>query len=165
MKGILMILAGFIILVVSLLVGGWVFSGFTMTSSAMDPNFPQGKMVFVSRVAKSIGRGTVVLAQVPGEETQVVRRVVGLPGEAVEYKDGALFINGTKVEEKYLSVVENAAAKYDVPAPANFGPITVPEGGYFLLGDNRLFARDSRVFSTVQSEAIIGVILPGRHAR
>jgi len=159
MKGLGLIALGLFILLASILVGGWGFSGFTMTSSAMDPTFASGKMVFVSRIAKGIGRGTVVLAQVPGEETQVVRRVVGLPGETLEYRSGELFINGQKVEEKYLGLAASAPAQLDVPAPDNFGPMTMPEDSYFLMGDNRHFARDSRVFYGVKREAIIGVVL------
>jgi len=159
MKGLGLIALGLFILFTSILVGGWGFAGFTMTSSAMDPTFPQGKMVFVSRIAKGIGRGTVVLAQIPGEETQVVRRVVGLPGEGLEYRNAELFINGQKVDEKYLGLQNNVAAQFDVPAPENFGPITIPAESYFLMGDNRRFARDSRVFYPIKREAIIGVVI------
>lgn len=159
MKGMAIIALALFIGITSLLVGGWGFAGFTMTSSAMDPTFMQGKMVFVSRIVKGIGRGTVVLVQVPGEEAQVVRRVVGLPGETIDYRAGEVFINGQKIEEKYLGLGNNAAAQFDVPAPDNFGPYTIPEDQYFVLGDNRRFARDSRSFLSVKREAIQGVVL------
>jgi len=159
MKGMGLIALTLFILIVSILVGGWGFAGFTMTSSAMDPTFAQGKMVFVSRIAKGIGRGTIVLAQVPGEETQVVRRIIGLPGEGIEYRNGEVFINGQKIEEKYLGPGNNVAAQFDVPAPENFGPFQIPDGAYFLMGDNRRFARDSRAFYAVKAESILGVVL------
>jgi len=159
MKGLGVIALILFILFASIMVGGWGFAGFTMTSSAMDPTFAQGKMVFVSRLATGIKRGTIVLAQVPGEETQVVRRIVGLPGEALEFRNGEVFINGQKIEEKYLGPADNVAAKFDVPAPDNYGPVQVPAESYFLLGDNRRFARDSRVFSSVKREAILGNVI------
>jgi len=159
MKGLGVVAVILIILFASIMVGGWGFAGFTMTSSAMEPTFPQGKMVFVSRIAKGVGRGTVVLAQVPSEETQVVRRVVGLPGETIELRDGAVMINGQKIEEKYLGLQNNVAAQFDTPQPDNFGPYAVPAECYFLLGDNRKFARDSRVFYAVKAEAILGTII------
>lgn len=159
MKGIGLIALGVVVLGISIVLGGWVFSGFTMTSSAMDPTFASGKMVFVSRVVKSIGRGSVVLAQVPGEETQVVRRIVALPGETIEYHDGKVFINGAELDEKYLGFQTETAAQFDVPAPPSYGPVTLTEDTYFLMGDNRKFARDSRVFSAVASSAILGKVI------
>jgi len=146
------------LLLCSVIMGGWGFSGFTMTSIAMDPTFPRGGIAFVSRMNPHIGRGTIVLLQVPNEENQVVRRVVGLPGESLEVRNGDIYINGQKLQEKYIGIQGNLPPTFDVPAPDFFGPVVVPPDSYFVMGDNRRFSRDSRVFQSVSRDNIIGVV-------
>ena len=80
-------------------------------------------------------RGDIVIFPWPDDpEITYVKRIIGLPGETVEIKDGSVFINGVALQEGYLK--EEMLGK--------FGPYEVPEGSYFMLGDNRNTSADSR---------------------
>lgn len=101
-------------------------------------------------VAEAIGLST--------PQSDLIKRVIGLPGQEVEVRDDAVFIDGQPLVEPY---------RKDDSAMGEFGPITVPDGEYFVMGDNRRDSRDSRFFGTIQRDDIIGrafVIIwpPGR---
>ena len=74
----------------------------------------------------------------------IIKRVIGLPGETVEYKDNKLYINGKKVNDKYASHETEDLS------------VLVPKGEYFVLGDNRTNSLDSRAFGTFSSKKILG---------
>lgn len=103
-------------------------------------------------------RGDIVLFEDPsGGPTPLIKRVIGLPGETLEFRSGELYINGELVEEPYVSEQEGLS----------FGPVRIPEGSYFVMGDNRDNSLDSRVFGPVPEEDLIGEALlrfwpPGR---
>ena len=94
-------------------------------------------------------RGDIVIFPYPDEpETTYVKRIIGLPGETVEIKDGAVYIDGNPIEEPYLKEEMQGA----------YGPYEVPEGCYFMLGDNRNYSEDSRFanIGIIVKEDIIG---------
>jgi signal peptidase I len=81
-----------------------------------------------------------------------VKRLIGLPGDTIQVKDGALYRNGQKVDEPYI----RAKMTY------NYGPVTVPEGHYFFLGDNRNESFDSHLWPTtpfVEQKEIVGKVI------
>ena len=97
-------------------------------------------------------RGDVVIFPYPDNpEVTYVKRVIGLPGETVEIKDGYVYIDGEPIEEPYLK-----EEMY-----GTFGPYVVPEGSYFMLGDNRNSSADSRKWSNtfLEEEDIIAKVL------
>ena len=78
----------------------------------------------------------------------MVKRVIGLPGDTLEVKDGLVYINGVALEEDYI-----------LEAPDySYGPVTIPQGQYFMLGDNRNNSKDSHMWNYpfIDREAIIG---------
>lgn len=97
-------------------------------------------------------RGDIVIFPWPDNpEVTYVKRVIGLPGETVEIKDGAVYINGEAIEEPYLK--EEMVGEY--------GPYVVPEGCYFMLGDNRNSSQDSRRWTNtfLEGEDIMAKVL------
>ncbi len=89
----------------------------------------------VSVKMKDPARGDIIIFRYPDDETQYfIKRIIGLPGETVEVHDGKTFVNGTALEEPYLHE----------KMEGDFGPYKVPEGKYFVMGDNRNNSLDSR---------------------
>ncbi|HWT74565.1 MAG TPA: signal peptidase I [Mobilitalea sp.] len=83
-------------------------------------------------------RGDIVVFQAPDSPKEdYIKRVIGLPGETVEGKDGVVYIDGVPLEEDYLKE----------PMTGSFGPYTVPEGCYFMMGDNRNVSLDARFWT------------------
>ena len=85
----------------------------------------------------------------PDDESQLfIKRVIGLPGETVEIKDGKVYIDGVEKEEDFLPE----------PMRGSFGPYTVPENCYFMMGDNRNNSKDSRYWKNtfVRFDQIVG---------
>jgi signal peptidase I len=125
-------------------------------------------------------RGEVVVFFSPANGMRMVKRVIGLPGDTVELRDNRLFLNGRAVDYAALDpATVNAIpaaqqpghafareqlperphpvmATPALPARRSFGPVTVPAGHYFMLGDNRDNSLDSRFFGTVPREKIVG---------
>jgi signal peptidase I len=147
--------------VLAVVIGAFVMRTFVVTpysvsSTSMEPAFQNGDRLVVNKLAYrfgDIGRGDVVVietSRVPGvpadEGDSVVKRVIGLPGEVVRASGGQVIVNDEQMDEPWLG---------DVPT-ADFGPVTVPEGEVFVLGDARLKSVDSRAFGPVPTDAITG---------
>lgn len=95
---------------------------------------------FFGRRFGAPSRGDIVVFHPPGEsEDFFIKRIIGLPGETVEFKQGNVFVNGRRLSESYLN--ENNAGRTH---PGSKTLFRVPSGGYFVMGDNRLESVDSR---------------------
>ncbi len=96
-------------------------------------------------------RFDVVICRYPGRgETNFVKRIVGLPGDTVEIRDGYLYVNGARYDEPYIKD-EFRSGRLNT-----FGPYTVPEGEYFVMGDHRNNSNDSRSQGSISRSMIIG---------
>ena len=96
-------------------------------------------------------RFDVVICRYPGRgDTNFVKRVVGLPGDTVAIREGYLYVNDVKYDEPYIS------DEYRKGRLNSFGPYTVPEGEYFVLGDHRNNSNDSRSQGAIPRDMIIG---------
>jgi signal peptidase I len=124
---------------------------YTVVMSSMEPTFQEGECIMVSKMSyRSSGpqRGDVIVFNPPFDsQFPFIKRVIGLPGETVEIKDGKVFIDGIPLEEEeYIMEPPNE------PMPAT----EIPENEYFVLGDNRNHSNDSRNNWTVPLDNIIG---------
>ncbi len=98
----------------------------------------------VRRVLRSVAEGVGVVQ--PSAE-EFIKRVVALPGETVEARSGAVYVNGRRLVEPYLP---------PGTATADFGPVTVPGGHLYVMGDNRSNSSDSRVFGPIPRSSVVG---------
>ena len=121
-------------------------------SSSMEKTIMTGDRVIGYRLAYSFSepeRGDIIIFKFPDDESKLyIKRLIGLPGETVEIKEGKVFVDGEALDEPYLTVTTEGT----------FGPYTVPEGHYFMLGDNRNNSADSRYWNNtyLAREKIVG---------
>lgn len=151
---------GIIISVALLSLGAMVWlalkavGGFSLVPTiSMVPTIHRGDRVTVNRAAYLFGTkpraGEVASYWTPQREHHI-HRIVGGPGDTIELRDNVLFRNGKRVDEPYILLTP------DVPAVRSFGPVTVPPGHYFFLGDNRDNANDSRFLGFIPEDDIRG---------
>ena len=121
---------------------------FSMDGSSMEPTISDGDQLRISNYGdRSPQRGDVVLFRFPADtERQFIKRIIAGPGETVELRDGLVFIDGSPIEEPYIT----GRAYY------SYGPEKIPANNYFVLGDNRNSSYDSHVWGFVPRENIIG---------
>jgi signal peptidase I len=122
---------------------------------SMEPRVHAGELVLINTLAYklgSIGRGDVVAFRhdAPNPETYI-KRVVGLPGERVEVRDGVVSIDGRPLAEPYVRFNDRRSA------PA----VTVPPHAYYVLGDNRAESDDSRTWGVLRDGDVVGKALVG----
>ena len=123
---------------------------YTVVMSSMEPNIHDGECIVVNKVtyrSSSPQRGEVIVFNPTfASPHPFIKRVIGLPGETVEIKDGKVFVNGIPLNEAYIM----ASPSYTMAATE------VPENEYFVLGDNRNNSTDSHYGWTVPRDNIIG---------
>ena len=127
----------------------FVAEPFAIPSRSMAPTLLPGDQVLVDKTAYRRGvprRGDLVTFERGGDVQ--LKRIVGLPGDRVELRDGVLTVDGRARREPYvdLSRVDSVF----------FGPVTVPAGTVFVMGDNRGDSRDSREYGPVHQDELIG---------
>ncbi len=138
---------------VAIILRTFVFQAFFIPSESMETTLFENDRILVNKVSyrlHDVNRGDVVVFRrpddQPGDIRDLIKRVIGLPGEAVEGRDSTIYINGQLLVEPYL----------DGNRFGDFGPITVPEGELFMMGDNRDQSLDSRRFGAIDEDRIIG---------
>jgi signal peptidase I len=130
----------------------FVLEAFYIPSGSMVPTLKVGERVFVNKFIYRFSepkRGDIIVFRsVDGADEDLIKRVVGLPGDEVAVQNGVLILNGEPQEEPYVN--------QRFPDDSFYGPTKVPEGKVFVMGDNRSNSADSRVFGPVPMENIAG---------
>jgi signal peptidase I len=126
---------------------------YSILGQSMEPTYHQEQRLLVDKVTPrlfGLNRGDIVIVHSPVQDIELIKRLIGKPGDTIELRDNRVLVNGEPLNEPYL------------PPDANSGPTrdatqwTLGENEYFIMGDNRSFSQDSRVFGPVKVENIIG---------
>lgn len=142
-------------IVIAFVVNNFLIINATVPTSSMENTIMIGDKLIANRLAywnSNPKRGDIVVFPFPDDETQnYVKRVIGLPGETIEGKDGLVYIDGQVLTEDYVT---SALAE-------DFGPYQVPENSYFMMGDNRSVSFDGRYWENkfVKKDKILGKAL------
>ncbi len=134
----------------------WLVEPFTVSSDSMEPAIARGSVVLMYKPAAAPGtvdRGMVVAFTSPEDGHVAIKRVIAVAGQSVAIRDAELFVDGLHVDEPFIDH-SRIDATY-------FGPVTVPAGSIFVLGDNRGVSVDSRDYGSVPLTAIQGTLLTG----
>ncbi|MFC5530364.1 signal peptidase I [Cohnella yongneupensis] len=142
--------------VIVLLLKAYVFQLSTVKHQSMQPTLYENEWLFINKIAYEFGdpkRGDVVILKDPSEDDtrkeHLVKRIIGMPGDTLEIRNGQLYINGELKVESYTDVkIEDG----------DYGPVTVTPDHYFVMGDNRHLngSKDSRTFNEVPISMIEG---------
>lgn len=121
--------------------------------SSMNPGYQDQDLILYTKIEKGLKRGDVVLAEAPDGRI-LIKRVIGLPREelSIEGEKGNVSINGEQLEEPYVK-------GQTIPGLYQENPLTLEEGEYFLMGDNRENSKDSRYYGPIEEERIQGKVL------
>jgi signal peptidase I len=141
-------------LLIALLIKTFLFQAFFIPSESMMPTLAVHDRVLVNKLSyklHDVHHGDIVVFKAPeGSDPGIddlVKRVIGLPGETVSAHDGHVYVDGERVDESYLP---------DGVETSSFSAVTLKPDHYWVMGDNRDNSKDSRVFGPIEKHEIIG---------
>jgi signal peptidase I len=164
-----------IAVILALFVRTWVVQAFKIPTGSMENNLLIGDHLLVNKFifgptplaigrallpVRPIRRGDIVVFKYPDEpDRDFIKRVIGLPGETVELRAKKVYINGQPLDEPYVHFLEPASDSQETTSfnvRERYGPVTVPEGQYFVMGDNRDNSQDSRYWGFLPAHYVKG---------
>ena len=156
----------FAAVVIALFVRLVLVQAYHIPSASMVPTLEEGDRVVVNRLSYQfgeVGRGQVVVFKKPqgsSGQNDLIKRIIGLPGETIRFADNQVYVNGLRLEEPYLAEQDSTRPRLTIPGCAQTTPApdtcVVPEGTIFMMGDNRLGSSDSRVFGPIEIDSVVG---------
>nr|WP_081773026.1 signal peptidase I [Bacillus sp. EB01] len=151
-------------MVIFIFIRSFFFSNYVVEGESMMPTLKDGNKLVVNKIGYQIGdlgRFDVIVFHA-NEREDYVKRIIGLPGDQIEYKDDRLYINGKEYEEPYLDrfrqVYPGQPLTGDFTLTDLTGKKKVPKGKLFVMGDNRLESWDSRHFGFIPAEQVVGKV-------
>jgi len=164
--------------VLALFVRTWVFQAFKIPTGSMEPNLLVGDHLIVNKTifspaaaglesallpTRDIRRGDVIVFKYPeGPDRDFIKRVIGLPGDRLELRRKQLYINDQPLDESWAHYQEPASPdSFGASGDLRefYGPVTVPAGQYFMMGDNRDNSEDSRYWGFLPATYVKGKAL------
>ena len=146
-------------LIIFFVIQTFVAQPYRVEQQSMERTLEPDQYVLVDKLTPrfdAYSRGDIVVFEPPeawvqgGPKTPFIKRVIGLPGETVEIEDGAVFIDGARLEEDYVFDLQPTTASEE---PARW---VVPEDQVFVMGDHRAASADSRAFGPIEQSTVIG---------
>lgn len=144
-------------LIAVFLITQFIIKPIRVDGNSMYPTLKNGELGIASvfkTYNQNIKRFDIVIIKLESKE-YLIKRVIALPNEVIEYKDDTLYINNQKVDEAFFN--EEYKSQYDI-FTSDFGPIQLDDDEYFCLGDNRINSKDSRYYGAFGTSQIKGVV-------
>lgn len=135
-----------IIIIVVIIIRTFIFTPVVVNGPSMMNTLHNGDVMILDKIGMKLGgikRFDIVIIQTG--KTKIIKRVIGMPGETISYKNNKLYINGKEVSDNHSNEIT-----YD------FEEIKIPDGEYYVLGDNRTDSVDSRILGTIPKNEILG---------
>lgn len=149
-----LVIAGAIFVVIY----AFLFRPFQVNGQSMYPNYRDGEYILTNLIGLKVGnisRGEVLVFQAPTDkEKDFIKRVIGLPGDKISLVAGKIHVNGQLLDES--SYLASDVKTFGGAFLGEGETVVVPEGSYFVLGDNRSFSSDSREWGFVPNNKMIG---------
>src|SRR5687768_1712531 len=161
--------------ILALFIRTFVVQAFKIPTGSMEPNLLVGDHLLVNKFVfapaatslerfvlpmRAIRHGDIIVFKFPEEpERDFIKRVVGVPGDTVELRNREVFINGQKIDEPYahyLFPVGEGPESTSFDVRERYGPVTVPDRHYFMMGDNRDNSQDSRYWGFLPEHYVKG---------
>lgn len=141
----------------------FLFTPIAVDGESMMPTLEDGDRMIVNKIGYKIGepkRFDIVVFHAP-EQKNYIKRVIGLPGDTLEYRDDQLYINGKPIDEPYLDAYKAQITEGTLTEDFTLEDLGVehgeiPEGYVFVMGDNRRYSKDSRHIGIIDQKEIIG---------
>ena len=156
------VIAGAVLL--ALVVKVFLLQAFYIPSPSMYPTLKEGDRVLVNKLSyrlHDVNRGDVVVFERPASEApsaipELIKRVIGLPGDAITFRGGRVYVNGTPLDESYLPSGVTTSADFAPNRCTVEAPCLVPPSAVWVMGDNRNDSKDSRYFGPIPESSIVG---------
>lgn len=143
------------VFIIAFLIKTYLVQTFIVDGQSMERSFHNGEYLLVDKLSYRLSdpkRGDIVVFIPPDDVSRdYIKRVIGLPGDNVKVTPTSVSINGTIIQEPYLSVKKNSLGNADEIYSINLGP-----SDYFVMGDNRTNSRDSRSIGPIKKSDIVG---------
>lgn len=162
-------------LILALIIRAFVIQAFKIPSGSMIPTLLIGDHILVTKfiygtkipftdkkifVFKEPEKGNVVVFKFPKDPSRdFIKRVIGIGGDVIEGRDKMIYVNGNPQKEKYVQYTDNDLRPISMDVRDNFGPIYIPKGKFFVMGDNRDQSFDSRYWGLVDLRDVKGKAL------
>jgi signal peptidase I len=151
-----------IAVVLAWIIRQFFFAPILVDGVSMSPTLHDRDRMIVNKIGYHIGepkRFDIIVFQAT-EDKDYIKRIIGLPGDEIEYRNDILYINGKPYKEPYLDEekkqLSDGPLTYDFKLEEITGKKKVPKGQLFVLGDNRRFSKDSRTIGTISMDQVIG---------
>ncbi|RLQ97260.1 signal peptidase I [Falsibacillus albus] len=151
-------------LIIFVIIRAFFFSNYVVEGKSMMPTLQDGNKLVVNKIGYEIGslhRFDVIVFHATKED-DYVKRVIGLPGDTIEYKNDILYVNGKPQKEPYLDKYKSEVMDGKLTGDFTLKELTnkekVPKGKIFVLGDNRRNSMDSRIFGFVDESKVVGKV-------
>lgn len=139
-----------VIILLVVLLRSYIITPVQVDGKSMMPTLQNNDVLLLKKFDRNFDRFRIVVLDYQGE--RLIKRIIGLPGEHIAYRDNKLYINGVETEETF-----SHEETYDFDLK-NLGYEVIPEGHYLVLGDNRINSMDGRLFGPVEKKQLKGIV-------